>query len=406
MTIESRAWRHAIRGALAALLFVAGPAHAAPDSVFRHGINITRLFDAPPRTGNASFAPWTAEVSPAELKRLRAAGFDFIRLPVDPAFFLDADEASASRGFDQVFDFLHAALADGFAVVVDLHPRPGAKTWSPRGILDSPDGPNFTRYTQFAAAFAARLEALNTNRLALELMNEPQSPCLQTNGTDWTVFQARLLNRIRASAPSLALVATGGCFSSVDGLSRLDPHGDPNLYVMIHYYEPFQFTHQGAPWSPYSRYVAGLRYPVRGEDRGEAEEASRALVNRASSAAANPDAAATQSENQLNSYFSHPLDAGAISQRFDLAAAWADSAGLPRSHIIIGEFGVMNEGGGLGTGVADRAARAQWLHDVALASAAHGFGWAVWGYHGAFGIVSNDPSRTLDSDVITALFQR
>jgi hypothetical protein len=64
----------------------------------------------------------------------------------------------------------------------------------------------------------------------------------------------------------------------------------------------------------------------------------------------------------------------------------------------------MNEGGGLGMSSADRAARAAWLHDVASVAAARGFGWAVWGYHGGFGIVSNDPSRTLDPDVVSALF--
>jgi hypothetical protein len=395
-----------VAGALCALLLCGGQALAAQDSPYRHGINITRLFDAPPRAGATSFAPWTAEVSPLELKRLREAGFDFIRLPVDPAFFLDADEAGAAQGLNQLFDFLRAAAADGFAVLVDLHPRPGAKVWSPRGILDSLDGPDFTRYTQFAATLAARLAADRNGRLALELMNEPQSPCAQTNGTDWTVFQARLLGRVRVSAPSLPLVVTGGCFSSIDGLAHLDVRNDPNLYVMIHYYEPFQFTHQGAPWSPYSRYVAGLRYPVRGEDRASAEDASRTYVSRANLGNTSPDTAAAQSENQLNAYFSHPLDSDAISRRFDLAAAWADVAGLPHSHIIVGEFGVMNEGGGLGTAPADRAARALWLHDVASVAAAHGFGWAVWGYHGAFGIVSNDASRTLDRDVIAALFQR
>ena len=57
-------------------------AHAA--SPFHQGINITRLFDSAQKNSTEIFAPWTHELSPAELSRLRAAGFDFIRLPVDP----------------------------------------------------------------------------------------------------------------------------------------------------------------------------------------------------------------------------------------------------------------------------------------------------------------------------------
>ena len=64
----------------------------------------------------------------------------------------------------------------------------------------------------------------------------------------------------------------------------------------------------------------------------------------------------------------------------------------------------MSEGGGLGTGAQGAQSRAQWLHDVSHAAASYGFGWAVWGYHGGFGIVSDNVARELDPDVMRALF--
>lgn len=390
---------------------VLASACAAPadEATFRRGINITRLFDGPLRQpdgyANPPFPPWTRELDPAELQRLRAAGFDFIRLPIDPGPFLARNDADALRALTPVFDFLQVAIRAGFGVIVDLHPRPGGE-WSPRAILDAPDGPKFARYQAFASQVAARLEASHTNHVVLELMNEPQSACVRMDAPDWTVYQQRLLASVRQRAPALGLVVTGGCLSSIDGLPHLDLHPlhDSNLYVMVHFYEPFVFTHQGASWSPYSKYLAGLRYPVRAADRGATEEATRAWLNRPVLAA--DGIAAQKADSQLNDYFAHPFNGETIGARLDLAARWSDSMGLPRSRVIIGEFGVMDEGGGLGNEPADRAARIAWLHDVASAATSHGFGWAVWGYHGAFGIVSDDSARRLDPDVISALFLR
>ncbi|MDE1985071.1 MAG: cellulase family glycosylhydrolase [Alphaproteobacteria bacterium] len=384
------------------------PAHTAPR--FQRGINITRLFDAPIiRDGTYAdpvFLPWTHELSQNELTQLRDTGFNFIRLPVDPGPFITMDNASRAKALSLLSDFLNAAMQSGFAVIVDLHPRL-ATPWSPAAILDAPDGPHFAQYEQFAEQLAHYLQTKNTSQLALELMNEPQSSCVRTNGADWTVFQSKLYADIRATVRKLPLVVTGGCYSSVDGLSNLNLQAFPdrNLYVMVHFYDPFDFTHQGASWSPYTRYIAGLRYPVRQQDEASAEAATQAWISHLGLIGAAYDTAVSQADGQLRSYFSIPYDRSIIDHRFDIAARWADSMRLSHSRIIVGEFGVMNEGGGLGSDGADVAARADWLHDVSSSADAHGFGWAVWGYHGAFGIVSDDPARTLDSSVTAALFK-
>jgi len=316
------------------------------------------------------------------------------------------DDTSRQATLNQVFDFLNAALQTGFSVIVDLHPRPGNKDWNTSAILDAPDGPKFTLYEQFAEQLAARLQARDSSRLALELMNEPQSPCVRTSGTDWTVFQQQLYSDIRKTAKTLRLVVTGGCFSSLDGLSNLDLHTfpDKNLFVMVHFYDPFQFTHQGAPWSPYTKYLAGLRYPVRAEDKPAADAASQAWISGPGPAGTDYDTAWSQAQSQLKNYFSNPYSRAAIGNRLDIISRWASTMGIPSSEIIMGEFGVMNEGGSLGTTPDALAARAAWLHDVSSLAAARGFGWAVWGYHGGFGIVSEDSARVLDPSVLSALF--
>lgn len=400
----------AIGAAAALLLFAMSSPSLALSGSYRHGVNITRLFDSPLMQNGAyaspPFAPWTNEISQAELTRLRNAGFDLIRLPVDPGPFLAMDETSRQTVLNQVFDFLNAALQSGFNVIVDLHPRPGSKDWNASAILDAPDGPKFTLYEQFAEELAARLQARHPYRLALELMNEPQSECVRTSGTDWTVFQKQLYTDIRKTVQTLRLVVTGGCHSSVDGLSNLDLHAlpDKNLFVMVHFYEPFQFTHQGASWSPYTKYLAGLRYPVLSGDEPAADTATQAWISGLGLTGTAYDTAWNQAQTQLKNYFSNLYTKTVAGKRLDIATHWAGTMGIPRSEIIMGEFGVMNEGGSLGTTPDALAARAAWLHDVSSISASRGFGWAVWGYHGGFGIVSDDSARVLDPSVLSALF--
>ena len=94
---------------------------------------------------------------------------------------------------------------------------------------------------------------------------------------------------------------------------------------------------------------------------------------------------------------------GSVS-RFDIVARWADSMDISRSRVLVGEFGVMDEGGSLGTSPEALAARDVWLHDVSSIASSRGFGWAVWGYHGEFGIVSDNSARILDPGINTALF--
>lgn len=402
--------RAAAIAAAALLLFLMPTPSLALSGSYRHGIDVTRLFDSP-RMRNGAYAtppfpPWTDEISQAELTRLRNAGFDLIRLPVDPGPFLAMDETSRKAALDQVFDFLNAALLSGFNVIVDLHPRPGSKDWSANAILDAPDGPKFTLYEQFAEELAARLQAKHPYRLALELMNEPQSACVRTSGTDWTVFQKQLYADIRKTVQTLTLVVTGGCNSSIDGLPNLDLHAlsDMNLFVMVHFYEPFQFTHQGASWSPYTKYLAGLRYPVLAGDEPAAGTATQAWISGLGLTGTAYDTAWTQAQGQLKNYFSNPYAAAVIGSRLDTVARWAGTMGLARSRIVIGEFGVMSEGGSLGTASDALAARAAWLHDVSSIAGSRGFGWAVWGYHGGFGIVSDDSARVLDAGVLSALF--
>lgn len=401
--------RRAARGVLLALAigFCAPVAVAAE---FVRGMNVTRLFDTPKLERGAyaaqPFGPWREQVAESELRMLRSVGFDFIRLPIDPGPLLALPEAGREAAIEQVFDFVKAARAHDLGVMLDLHTRPDNREWNAGAILQTLEGEKFGRLQELVRNLSARIAPLADKRVALELFNEPQKECRRPNGPDWTEFQIRLLRAARSGGRDTGIVVTTGCWSSVDGLVNLDldMRADPNLYLMIHFYEPHTFTHQGASWSMPVRHIAGLDYPVDASRREATQKATSRWVDEQKGLA--PDVreeARRYAARMVEGYFAKPIGRPQIEARLGLAAAWADRMGLARDRVIIGEFGV-HRWAGIKLAAQPEASKKAWLQDVVSVARDLGFGWAVWGYDGAFGVVSDRPAREIEPYTLEALF--
>jgi len=401
--------RRAARGLLFALAVgLIWPAAASAE--FRQGMNITRLFDTPRLDRGAyaaqPFGPWRQQVSESELDMLRSVGFDHIRLPVDPGPLLSVPEAGREGAIEQVFEFIAAARARDLGVILDLHTRPDSRDWNANVILQSLEGPKFEALMALVRDLSRRIAGLRDSRVALELFNEPQKECRRTKGPDWTLFQSRLLEAARAAGPEVGLVITTGCWSSVDGLVHLDldMRSDRNLYLMIHFYEPHIFTHQGASWSAPVRHIAGLDYPVDPAGR----ETSRKSTERWIADAKGMDQEVREEAKRYalrmaDGYFAKPVGRAQIEARLGLAAAWADRTGLPRERVLIGEFGV-HRWAGIRLAERPEQSKKAWLRDVVAVSRKFGFGWSLWAYDGAFGVVEDRPSRRIEPHTLDALF--
>ncbi|MGO4778595.1 cellulase family glycosylhydrolase, partial [Lysobacter sp. 2RAB21] len=109
--LTRRAWR----GLMFLLLLLSGSAGAAG---FQRGVNLSRWFEA------SAGAP----VESRELRRLRDAGFDHVRIPVDPVA-LGWQPARGPRltGTARLRAAIDTALAAGLDVIVDMHPSQDTK---------------------------------------------------------------------------------------------------------------------------------------------------------------------------------------------------------------------------------------------------------------------------------------
>jgi endoglucanase len=107
---------------------------------------------------------------------------------------------------------------------------------------------------------------------------------------------------------------------------------DRNLVVTFHFYEPFEFTHQGASWVEESGQWKGRKW------RGT------------------------------------PAEKEAITAELEKAAAWGAKHGRP---MFLGEFGAYEQG--------DLESRARWTGHVAREAERLGFAWAYWEFCAGFG---------------------
>jgi hypothetical protein len=177
---------------------------------------------------------------------------------------------------------------------------------------------------------------------------------------------------------------------------------DPAAILSFHYYDPYQFTHQGAPWVD-ARYLADVPYPALARPLQQSLDASAALIAATDLSPSEKSRAKADARQRLEDYRRSAFDRGTIAQSFDRIARWAKDHGVPTSRIILGEFSARGQGEHAGGGRS--ADRARWIRDVREEAEAHGFIWAAWVYRGSggFALVRDEASTDLDPAAIQAL---
>jgi endoglucanase len=389
--------------ALCALLALL-PAQAEDAAGFRHGIGVGHAMGwaavEPAPSRSFVFPPFADSAGNfgSELRLLRRAGFDFIRLAVDPGPFLQLQGSRRDRLDDILIDRVRLILSSGLGVIVDFHPSDLHPDYLAEALTRGVDTPLFQSYVRMLVRTAGLLERLQSRNVALEIMNEPP-----VTPARWQPLLEAAYKAVRERAPRLTLVLDGGDEGGIDGLLALDAFAkDPAALLSFHYYDPYQFTHQGAPWVD-ARYLADVPYPASARPLQQTLDASAAMISASDLSPGEKSRAKADARQRLEGYRRSAFDRRTIAQRFDRVAQWAKDHGVPESRIILGEFGVRGQGEHIGG--ARSADRARWIRDVREEADAHGFIWAAWVYRGSggFALVRDEASAELDPTVTQAL---
>lgn len=278
--------------------------------------------------GNALEAPkegeWGVTLEESFFKTIKDGGFDTVRVPIrwnayaaeKPPYTIDP------AIFERVDWVLKNAQEQGLVVILDLHHY--------LEIMEEP-GAHKERFLAIWDQIARRYQQAPEG-VYFELLNEPNGSISGTNA--WNELLVEAIQVIRASNPQRTIIVGPGNWNSIANLYILQlPEQDRNLIVTFHYYQPFNFTHQGADWVENSAPWLGTTWT------------------------------GTRTEK-----FS-------INRDLDMAKQWADKNNRP---LFLGEFGAYSK--------ADMDSRALWTAYLARAAEERGFSWAYWEFCSGFGV--------------------
>ena len=401
---------------MAALLMLAAsalPGHAASFSMKR-GLNLDQWTTWPgeDQWGNRQailpYPEWRKFLNEDDLKALKSAGFDFLRMPVDPSPFL-SDQTPALRDdlYASVLDSVHMINRAGLKVIVDMHLIPsGASRKIGMGeVMDDPA--TFDTYVEVVRKMARMLAGEDPAQVAFELMNEPIVDCDADATSLWPERQRKLFAAARSSATKLTLILTGACYSNATALAKVDPKTipDDNIIWTFHSYDPFLLTHQGATWAgDFIPYVTGLPYPLTAVPPAQLDvtlDTIRARIN-AEAPWTRQSGLLAYLDEQVASMDSPEKLLGLMDAPFTKVEAWARANGIKPENITLGEFGMIRQEYG-NAYVMPPQYRAAYVKDMIARAEAHGFSWSVWSYGGAFGIVDAFNGNKAEPDVMDAI---
>ncbi|MFB9990959.1 glycoside hydrolase family 5 protein [Deinococcus oregonensis] len=307
--------------ALTTMVLAGSPPDAGAASLegWRRGVNLEGWLGAAP------FVP-LGDVQLGQLKAVRAAGFDFVRIPVDPALFIGARAGSAEPQAS-LNRLLREAAARGLGVDVVLAPQPGLRQQVLRGGLAR------DTYLALIERLAQQLSAARMPRTMLEPLAEPVDPNRSDCGPssfDWPSVLSAFVGAARRGAPTLPVLVTGICYADAGSLTELRPLRDKNVVYGFQYLDPLKFTQQGNPTDDHWKTLKGVRYT--------------------------------------------PADTAAMQATFAALGGWARQHGVP---VMLTSFAVHNS--------APQPDRLRWFADVRQQAESQRLTWAVWSWQSPYG---------------------
>lgn len=259
---------------------------------------------------------WGYTVRRSDLVRLKQAGFDTIRLPVRWSVHAgrEAPYTLDSAMLERVDEIIGWASDIDLNIIVNVHHY--------TGLNRNPDlhEPRLEAiWDQLATHYVGAAD-----NLIFETINEPNGK-MSVARTD--ALNVRLLSRIRQDHPHRWVILGTASWGQLQGLETSEPVYGERVMLTYHDYEPFDFTHQGAPWT--DRKQTGLAWGTT-------------------------------------------PDVSSMMRRLDAARAIQQKSGMP---ILVGEFGVYE-----GVPIDQRA---RWTKVLRQGIESRDMSWCYWDFTGS-----------------------
>jgi licheninase len=224
-------------------LAISHPLQAVAKKSLDDGYNVTNWLEQKRFDGYGNY-------DESFVKKLASAGFKGLRLPIDLDLYVVKREKVGDRVkvevhpdlFKVLDDFDRWTQAHGLSLTIDYHQYDHSLD------IDNPEstGEMVALWGKVAEHFAKSPR----QDLFYELLNEPELSAKRgPSAAEWTKLAQDTIAAIRQYDPKRPILFGDVKWYGIDELLARQPFADPNIIYVFHFYEPFIFTHQGAPWA-------------------------------------------------------------------------------------------------------------------------------------------------------------
>lgn len=282
---------------------------------------------------------WGMVIEDEYFALIKEAGFQSVRIPISWGYHaLPAYPSTIDPGFfNRIDHVIEQSIRTGLNAVINCH------------HIDELDADPLGRKLWFIGIWRQIAERYQNypNSVIFEIKNEPHD---NFNADNWDEVYKETLAAIRETNPTRNVIIGPVNWNSFSAMGSLDlPENDTHIIATFHYYNPFQFTHQGASWVDGSDAWLGTTW---GDQQSHYAQVIRDLES---------------------------------------VADWAEAENRP---VYMGEFGAYS--------AADMDDRVRWTDHVARTAESFGFSWAYWEFGAGFGIYDRDAGQWRE-DLLEAL---
>jgi aryl-phospho-beta-D-glucosidase BglC (GH1 family) len=283
------------------------------------GINMGNMFEAPTET------EWGNPFKDDYFERISQLGFNHVRIPIRwdiAARSSQTEPYTINPAFlARIKYVIDKAYSSKLYVVINMHHH--------EEVFANPEKtkPRFISQWEQIATFFKDYD----QKLLFEVLNEPNA---NLTPDLWNTFFSDALKSIRKTNPTRAVLMGTANYGGLSGVPSLKIPDDKNIILTVHYYNPFNFTHQGAEW------------------------------------------VGSEAQNWLGTIWEDlALERNQIISEFDYLNTLAKQKNIP---VQVGEFGAYSK--------ADIESRVKWTTFLARWFEEQGFSWAYWEFSAGFGI--------------------
>ena len=314
----------------------------------------------------------TFKVGKNDIKILSENGFKAIRLPIDlDKYTLNRDEfvkdtsgktalkIDSDTLFTVLDSFVEWTKEYNMSLTIDYHEYDNSYNAS------SADNKRYqVMMAEVWKAVAAHYASNEREDIFYELLNEPDMSNGMVTAAQWTEAAQGIIDSIRTVDKKHTLLFGDVEWYSITKLAGRTPFADTNIVYVIHSYEPFVFTHQGASWSE-TKDLKNIPFPY---DKTKWPEYSSEL-------GLSSTTPSWVKSNVLNYYKTGNKET--MLNTIYTAKAWAVKNKVP---VIINEFGAYN----LKSTAQDRLNYLTAMREICDTLQ---IPWTHWGYTGGFEVI-------------------